>query len=507
MSTIKMTQHFETTDDNIGARTRTAAGWQLLSRGINTTLKMATSIVLARLLMPDDFGIIAMATMVTGLGVVFRDLGLGQALVQRDVISDRHIRAAFWGTLTMAVLLYAAIYFSAPWVSSLFHEPRMIPVIRVIGFVFLLSPLAVVPRSLLQRGLDFRTQFFAGLASSLAYGAVGITMALLGYGYWALVWASLAGGAANTLSMCILTRYVPPAIPSFDGVHDLLDFGIGVTGVAIGHYIASQIDYFMIGRRLDADALGLYTRAYAFVTYPAVLAGTVSPVFFPAFSRMQNDHDRMRSAYGRLTALMSTVFFPLLAIAVISAPELIPTVFGEQWTPAVLPSQILIVIGLCKIAASGADAVIKAAGRVYAEAWIQMLYGVLIGVGAWFAAPHGIVAVAIAVACANVIHYTLIGHLVWSAIGFGIMDYGTAFRGPILTTLATATVGLLCRWAAISSDYTPLSTLLLTIGPAALVAYVLTVKLRLPEMKEAVAEINTFSRRGLSLVRRLGSGW
>ncbi|MGD9496673.1 MAG: lipopolysaccharide biosynthesis protein [Armatimonadota bacterium] len=487
--------------DNIGARARSAAGWQLLSNGINTALQMVTSIVLARLLMPADFGIVAMASMVTGLAAVFQDLGLGQALVQRQEITRAHTRSAFWGTLVMGLALWGAVFLAAPYVSRYFHEPRMVPVLRLISLTFVLSPFAVVPRSLLQRELDFRTPFFAGLTGSLAYGGVGITMALLDYGYWALVGAALAGALLNTAALCILTRHLPPLIPTFRGIADLYRFGVGATGVGIGHYIATKIDYFAIGRRLDAGALGLYTRAYSFVTYPALLSGTVAPVFFPAFSRIQQDRARMRSAYGRLTTLMATVFFPVLVLAIISAPELIPTVLGEQWTASVVPAQILTLIGMCKITSSAAGAVIKAAGRVYSEAWRQLLYGTLIGVGAWFAAPHGIVAVAVAVTCANAVHYTLIGHLVWLAVGFGITDYARAFRGPLVATLIGSAIALLCRSGAIAAGYDAAAVLALTVAPAALATCLLTWRLPFPETQNAFLEIRAFCRRGLSLVR------
>lgn len=487
--------------DNIGARARTAAGWQFLSKGITTGLQVVTTVVLARLLMPEDFGIIAMAAMVTGLARVFEDLGLGQALVQRKELREEHTRAAFWGTLVMAVLIYTAISFGAPYVGAFFDEPRMIPVLMIIALTFVLSPFAVVPRSMLQRKLDFRTLFFASLASSVAYGAVGITMALMDYGYWALVGASLAGPAFNTVALCALTRYLPPIVPGFRGIADLYRFGVGMTGVGIGYYIATKIDYFIIGRQLDADALGLYSKAYSFITYPAMMAGMVSPVFFPAFSRMQDDHARMRSAYGRAVTLIASIFFPVLVIAIVAAPEFIPAVFGEQWTPSVVPAQILMLLGLAKITGSPTNAVIKATGRVFGAAWRQFLYGALIGIGTWFAAPRGINAVAVAVACVGAFHSILIRHLVWSAIGFGISDFAKAFRAPLVTLFGTGIVALLFRFLALSAGYNRPVTLVLTVLPAALIALLLTVYLPLPELREAVREIKAFSRRGIDSLR------
>lgn len=491
-----------TVDDNLGTRTRTAAGWQILAKGSNFSLQMVTSLVLARLLMPTDFGIVGMATLVTGLATAFRDLGLGQALVQREELKPEHPRAAFWGTIIMGSFICAVLILVAPWVGAYFKEPRMIRVLQAISFSFVISPFAVVPRALLQRELNFRTPFFAEVPTSVAYGAVGITMAFLGYSYWSLVAAQLASSLVRSVALCVLTRHVPPIIPSLRGIRDLYGFGIGTTFATLGYYIAVKIDYFAIGRRLDANALGLYTRAYAFVTYPSLLTRAVGPIFLPAFSRMQTDHARMRSAYSHIITLLSMVFFPVLAIAVVSAPEFIPTVLGEQWIPSVRPAQILAFIGLCSITATPAGAVIKAAGRVYGEAWRQLLYGTMIGVGAWFAAPYGIAYVAAAVVVANAIHYTLIGHLVWSSIGFGLFSYIRAFRGPLLTTFGSSAVALLIRAAMLSSGYGPVAVLVATIIPAALIAWLLTTRLPFPELQAATREFGTFYQRGKSLISR-----
>ena len=492
----------KSTQESIGVRARRAAGWQLLAGGTGFGLQMVTSLVLARLLMPRDFGIVAMATLVTGLATTFRDLGLGQALVQRQELEPKHLRAAFWGNAAMGMAICAALVLIAPSLGVYFKEPRMVPVLQAIAFLFVLSPFSVVPRAMLQRELNFRTPFFAELPASLSYGAVGITMALLGYNYWSLVAGQLTAAFVRSLALCILTRHVPQVVPSFRGIRDLFSFGLGATGVSLGHYIAVKIDYFAIGKQLNADALGLYTRAYTFVTYPSMLTSQIGPVFFPAFSRMQHDRSRMHSAFSRVVTVLSMPFFPVLTIAVVAAPELIPTILGEQWTPSVVPAQILTFIGLCSIIGAPSGAVIKATGRVYGEAWRQLLYGVLIGVGAWFAAPYGIAAVSVAVVGANIVHYSLIAHLVWQSIGFGPLDYLKAFRGPLSITAASVAAALLLRTIMLASGHGQVVVLLMTVLPSVLVALLLAISLPFPEMKVALHEYRSFYERAKSLIGR-----
>ncbi len=134
--------------ESIGRKARVAVRWQFLAKGSSTGLQMITGIILARLLMPEDFGIVAMATMVTGLAGIFRELGLGQALVQRKELKPIHISSAFWGTLLMGIMLCGVIIVGAPYVGAFFNEPRMTPVLQIISLSFLISPFGVVPRSL-----------------------------------------------------------------------------------------------------------------------------------------------------------------------------------------------------------------------------------------------------------------------------------------------------------------------------------------------------------------------
>ncbi len=447
--------------DNIGGRARTAAGWQFLSKGINTALQMVTSIVLARLLMPEDFGIVAMAAMVTGLAGVFRDLGLGQALVQRPEISEEHTRSAYWGTLVMSLLLYGGMLLAAPYVGAYFDEPRMILVLKISALSFVLSPFSVVPGSLLRRDLDFKTPFFAGLASSLSYGAVGITAALLGYGYWALVAASLAGAFTKTLALCILTHYVPPLVPTFHGVRDLISFGAGVTGVGLFGVLADKIDYFVIGRRLDADALGLYERAFKLMTTPLALPWVVCTIIFPVFSRLQNDLERARDAFERIAALMSVLTWPVLLVLLVTAPEFVPLVFGAQWAPAVTPTQVLILAGFTKVLADVARTATKAMGAryVWGDAWRLASYVLIVFAGSWWASRWGITGVAWAVVGASLIFLALALHLLYSAIGFGISRWIRTVFAPLLLTAAAGAVSLALRSLLLSRGMSPLETL------------------------------------------------
>ena len=490
--------------DEIGQRARTAAGWQFLSRGLSTGLQMITSIVLARVLMPKDFGIVAMAMIVTGCAGVFSNLGLGQALVQRREITDEHLRSAFWGTLVMGVLLCGVVVVIAPWVGAYFHEPRIVPVLRLTALTFVLSPFAVVPRSLLQRKLDFRTPLSAGLASSLACGAVGITMALLGYGYWSLVGARLVGELVSTVALCILTRYTPPLIPAVRGIRDLYSFGVGVTGSGLFNYLAGNADYFVVGRMLDAAALGLYTRAYTLIIMPiALVNASIAPVLFPAFSRLQDDPERLRKAYGRVLTVIALVGFPALALLGVSAPELIPAVIGDQWRGAIIPTQILVLGGILRTITNPVGALVRGVGGayVYGEAWRQAVYAGLLAIGAWLGSHWGIVGVAWAVLAVLVVYTFLFAHLAYVCAGFGAMHYLSTLRGPSIGALGAVLSAAAVRQVAIAFGCSPVLTATTTVAVGGGVALVVMLYLPFREMQDARSELRAQFAR-LSMGKR-----
>ncbi|MGQ9732365.1 MAG: lipopolysaccharide biosynthesis protein [Candidatus Zipacnadales bacterium] len=418
----------------VGQRARSAIGWRFLGQGINTSLQTAASIVLARLLMPKDFGIVAMALMVTGLAVLFYDLGFGQALIQRSEITEEHRRSAFWATLVMALTLCGLLVWGAPYVGVYFREPRMVPVVRLISLTFLLLPFTVVPRALVTRRLDFRTLFFAGVLSNLLYGITAIIMALIGYGYWSLVGGAVAGGLAGVLGMCLLTGYLPPLRPSFRGVRDLWGFGVGVTGIGLFAYLGDRLDYFVIGRCLDTTKLGLYERAYKLMEFPLTVVGQLlGGALFPAFSRIQDDQIRLRRAFENIITLVASITWPFFGVLLVVAPEFVPIVFGAQWKGAIIPLQILVLAGFARVLLSVIGVTTKSMGSqyVWGGAWRLGVYGLLVGLGAWGAARWGIRGVAWAVVGANAAYLALSVHLLYQAIGFTLGDWAQVIVTPL----------------------------------------------------------------------------
>lgn len=449
---------------NLGPRARSALGWQLLAQGTTTGVQMVVNIILARLLMPSDFGILGIATMMIGLVGIFHTLGLPQALIQRREVHPVHLASAFWGTLLMGLLLWGLMMAIAPAVGAFFAEPRMVSVLRVTALCFLIAPFGAVPRATLQRVLDGRRPFYATLAGTVVGGVVGVGMALAGYGYWSLVGTQLAASLVGTVGICALAGYVPPLSPTLRGVKDLYVFGVGFTGVGLFNHVADQADYFVVGRWLGTAELGLYTRAFTLISQPlGMVSATLTPVLFPTFSRIQDDPARARALLARVLTGIATFTFPALALFGVTAPELIPLVFGRQWSGAVVPAQILAAAGMIRTVANPGGAVIKAFGRVYGEAWAHAGCAAVVAVAAVLGSRWGITGVSWGVLLATCLFVLGIGSLVAKSCGFGATDYGRALTRPALIAAAVLAGTLPLSWVLRSHSVAEAVTLALTV--------------------------------------------
>ncbi len=427
--------------DDIAGRTKRGLLWRFAAQGVSGVIELGVGIVLARLLMPEDFGIMALAYMVMGFVAMFQTIGLPQALVQREVIDEDHKAAAFWTTLLMGFVLAGVIILLAGPAAVFFKEEAVRPVMRLMSVTMVLGATASVPRALLERRIDFKRLFWPDIVGGAVYGAVGITMAVLGYSYWSLAWGAIARGAANLVLVTTMARYAPRLTCRMQPLRDLFSFGAPVTLSSGLTWAAHNVDYFIIGRVLPTSALGIYRKAYEWVTLP--WAKVVSPtysVLFSAFSRLQGQPERLRYAYGRALTGLSTVTFPILGLLWLLAPEAVPSVFGAQWESAILPTRILCGVGLLRCLGNPTGALIKGTGYVNAELGINVVHLVLVALGTWLAAPYGLVAICWAVVAAQALVTAVVFAIPWIAVGWTPLMFVAALGAPLAATAACVAV-------------------------------------------------------------------
>lgn len=444
--------------------------WAAWGSGGYAALNLVTLAVLARLLTPAEFGVVAAAMVAINLSKIFYQLGLGPALVQRDTLEPRHLATGFVGSVVFGVSLGIALWAVAPLAGALFRIPEVEPVLRVFAVKFPLLGLAVVPHSELERDMEFRWLANVEVVTfGIGYGAVGITLAFMGAGVWALV----AGHVARTvLHVIALVIKRPPPLrtwPEWRAFRELMHYGGGHTIARVGNFFAHEGDNLIVGRWLGAEALGFYGRAYRLMAYPATLVGNVlERVLFPAMARVQRDAKRLAGAYLRSAGALALLMLPVSVVSLVLARELVLVMLGPQWFAAVAPFQIFALGMLFRSSYRLSDALTRATGAVYRRAWRQWLYaGLVLGAG-WIGSRWGIAGVATGVLGALVVNFMLMAHLSlrvtnarWSAFvaahapalrlstAAGLTAWVTA-QGlrdlalpPLVTLLGTATVTVL----------------------------------------------------------------
>jgi O-antigen/teichoic acid export membrane protein len=334
--------------DPEGLQRRVARGlsWTVVELWGRQVLNLLVFVVLARLLVPADFGLVGLATVFVALAQVVVDQGLGDALIQRRQISRSHIDTAFWvAMLTGAVLTVIGLGAAGP-IASLFGQPELAPILRVLSLTFVLAAFTSIQVALLRRELAFRTLAVRTLAGALGGGAIGIAMALLGFGAWALVGQLVGSAVLSAAMLWWVSPWRPGLHVSWAHFRELFTFGLHIVGSDLLTWLSRYTDNLLIGVFLGATPLGLYVVGYRLLEVSqSILVNVARKIAFPAFSRLQGDRERMLRAHLKMTRVASLTTFPAYIGLALIAPELTILVFGAQWSESGTIAAILLLSG------------------------------------------------------------------------------------------------------------------------------------------------------------------
>lgn len=455
--------------DSLTVRTTFAAQWRLAGSLAAAAFQFGIGVFLARLLTPADFGVVALAFVVLGLTQIVGDLGMAAAVVQRAELTERHIRTAFTLSSLLGIVVAVVVAAAAPVAAAVMREPALTAVLGTLALAFALRGVAGVAGALLRRNLDFRRQFWIDTISYIVgYAGVALTLALLGYGVWSLVWGSLVQAfLASAAQLAVVRHPVRPLVGQRE-LPELLHFGVGMTMIGLANYIALNGDNFVVGRWMGTASLGLYSRAYNLMNLPhTYLASVMSSVLLPAFSHAQADSNRLRRGFLLVTQLTAMVAGPLMGAMVIAAPHLVSTLYGPQWMGVVGPLQILCAAGYFRALYHLDGIVAQSVGRVYSEFWRQIGYAALVLGGAFFGARYGLQGVATGVAVAIVYMFVASGYLALSITGATWRAYFRVQALALVTAAITCGIAVAIRvWLEASEASSPVITIAIVGGSA-----------------------------------------
>jgi lipopolysaccharide exporter len=316
--------------------------WTLISYALNRVVLLLTLVVLARLLVPEDFGLVTLAVIAVQLANVLSDLGLSGTLVLRQDLDEQAKGTVLMLMLATSVLLAAILAASAPLIADLFNEPRLAGVLAVLSLGVVISGVTWFYETTLQRELEFRRRFLALAVQAVAYAGVAIALAALGAGVWSLV----AGQLSSLLAFAAILVWLAPyrVRPAFnrDDAREILGTSKGFLLQGGLGFVSGNVDYFSVGSVLGATSLGFYSMAYRLgeVTYYGI-ADPVAKVTFPAFSRMRHRGEEVSSPFLSTLRLVALVACPVGVLLSAAAHPFTEVVFGEKWFPMIGPLAVL----------------------------------------------------------------------------------------------------------------------------------------------------------------------
>jgi O-antigen/teichoic acid export membrane protein len=395
----------------------------LAAQGVQFVLNLVSIMVLARLLTPKDFGLVAMVTTVMGYLIVFKDAGLSTATVQREGITHTQVSNLFWINVALSGGVSLVLAASSPLVAWFYGEPRLVAITLILSSTFFLSGLTIQHMALLQRQMRFKAVAFIQVTSMLVGVVLGISMALLGYRYWALV---ISNVVMVTVTIPLTWRAIPwwPQLPSRrSGTRSLVRFGTSMAGGGFIFSLAKGADSLLVGRFYGADSIGLYSRAAALLNRPLEqFLYPISSVFVPALSRLQTQPERYRRTFLQIYESMALVgFFSTGLLFALSRP-LTLVVLGPRWEKAAIIFAAFTVAAGCTPVARASSWLFISQGRGGGDWLFVNSLGACLTIASFVAGlPFGPAGLAIAYSAVSLF------------IGMPIFYYFAGRRGPVTT--------------------------------------------------------------------------
>lgn len=400
---------------DLGRRAFTGFLWAAASYAGGRLLFFAATLVLARLLVPEEFGLVAFVLAVIHYLEYLTDLGLGAALVYRSDAEDPRVSStAFWIGICGGLVLFALCWVAAPLLGEIGPGDDVVPLFRVLALYFLFTALGKAHEYLLRRKLEFRKLFWPQLLAGLIKGAVSIALAWKGAGAWSLIIGQLAGALCQSAVLWIVYPWRPSFVISRSHLRPMLSYGLGIVAVGVLGQGAGNFDYLVVGAKLGAVALGVYYLAFRLPEL-VILSGfkVANDVLFPFYARLREGEvdgaDELRRGYLETVRLGSMVAFPAaFGMAALALP-LVLTLYGEDWRAAAEPLALVSIwAGLASLA-SMPGAVFKALGRSWLLTATGLMQIAILFPAVWFAADYSITAVAAAQVLEKTVSLALLG--------------------------------------------------------------------------------------------------
>jgi len=415
--------------------------------------QFAVVVILARLVAPVDFGLLAMATFMTGLLETFAAFGATEALVQKAGAGSDDWSSVYWLGLLLSLTVALIAMSLGPLAANFYGDHRVVPILGVIAWAGFLRAFGATQSAWLAKHMHFRIIAQAEWTGVVVGGAVALAMAWTDWGVWSLVANSLVGLGVTSVLLHVACPWRPGLVVRGSSLRATVRFGLGIQGFGIVNYFARRLDDALIGRYVGPTGLGYYSRAYQLMLYPVQnVAGVVGRVIFPALAEIGDDLARFRAAYLRTVSAIAAVTFPAMLGLLVTAPEVISVLYGRHWMPAVPIHQVLCVIGMLHSVATTVGWIYLARERTDLMLWWGTGASVVICSGFLVGVQWGVMGVTVAYAISSALLLLPGLAIAYRLIQLPLSDLLRSVRGTLVGALVMSGVVALARDALIKGE-------------------------------------------------------
>lgn len=374
---------------------RSSLAYSFLNTNVVIALQFFSSLIVARLLTPEDFGVFTVAAVFIGIAQTMRDFGVTSYLIQAKEITREMLRAAFGLMLTLAWIIGLTLIALSGAIAEFYREPQVRDIILVLALNFFVTPLGSVTLAVARRDMRFRELAFIGIGTTVVSVAVTVILALRGYGAMSLAWGGVANTFATFLFTLPLRTHQMSWLPSLRGIRKMLRFGGTVTSASIIGFINGSIPDIFLGRLMNMEAVGFFSRATSLNRYFATaLSGIIGPVMLPWLSQLNRDGACMREVYEKITERVTGLSWPVYAMIGILAEPLIYVLFGHQWTASAELVPYICIAAMLSATYTASGAMYLAKGRPFYNLLSEVVNLPVKVIAILLTAPHGLLAVA-----------------------------------------------------------------------------------------------------------------
>lgn len=328
--------------DDMKSKAASGLAWTSFEKVGQEVIQFVIGIIIARILAPEDFGVVGMTAIFLALANTIVDSGFGSALIQKKDRTEADYSTCFYFNILVGFAIYGILWIAAPWIADFYRTPILTDVVRVLGIAFIINSLSISQTARMTAEMQFRQMSVITIVAQLVTGLVGLVLAMTGWGVWALVFQQIASGAVRLIGMEIALKWVPSLQFSRQSFRHLFGFGSKILCSSIINTVYNNLYTLVIGRAFLPSDVGYYTRANQTAALPTnSLTQVVMKVAYPMMAQVQDDVERLRNAYTKFLRAQLFVIFPVLLGMAALAEPLFLVLLGEKWLPAVPLLQVL----------------------------------------------------------------------------------------------------------------------------------------------------------------------